>query len=127
MRTYPGGADLSVYHVIRGQHVVHEVMEEAQANDGDQATFVGFDTLFEQMLSFEDQLLSEKFKNEASFESFPKTILGLVMDVKCRQVAQRWQITIHNTLQTKGYKNIVRYNIIFQFNFCSYVINFIVY
>ena len=58
------GADLSVYHVIRWQHVVHEVMEEAQANDGDQATFVGFDTLFKQMLSFEDQLLSEEFKND---------------------------------------------------------------
>ena len=64
-------------------------MEETQANDRDQATFVRFDTLFEQMLSFEDQLLSKKFKNEASFESFSKKIWGLVMDVKCRQVAQR--------------------------------------
>ena len=47
--------------------MVHEVMEEAHANDGDQATFVGIDTLFEQMLSFEDQRLREEFKNEASF------------------------------------------------------------
>ena len=113
MRTYPGGADLSVYHVIRWQHVVHEVMEEAQANDGDQATFVGFDTLFEQ-ISFEDQLLSKEFKNKASFESFPKKLQGLAMDVKCRQIAQRWQITIHDALQTRGYyKNIVGYNTIF--------------
>ena len=79
--------------------------EAAQVDDEDQATFVGFDNLYGQMLAVEDQLLSKEFENEAgdqydmtmsSFTKFQNKLWRLTTDVKRRKVARRWQVTLHD-------------------------------
>jgi hypothetical protein len=79
--------------------------DAAQMDDEGQATFIGFDNLYDKMLALEDQLLCKEFENEAgehyemlmsSFSLFQNRLRAVTMDVKRRRVTVMRQITLHD-------------------------------
>ena len=87
-----------------------ETISAQNNKNSEQVLFSGFDTLYENMVALEDQILCKEFQGEAGekyekitshISALQQLLWGVTRDVKRRQIGRVWQSTLHDSFKNK--------------------------
>jgi hypothetical protein len=93
------------------ENIVNDVTISAKNNENsEQVLFRGFDSLYENMVSLEDQILCKEFQDEAGekykkiashLSALQQLVQGVTRDVKRWWIDRMWQSTLHDSFTNK--------------------------
>jgi len=87
-----------------------ETISAQNNKNSEQVLFSGFDTLYENMVALENQILCKEFQDEAGekyekitshISALHQLLWGVTRDVKRRQIGRVWHSTLHDPFKNK--------------------------